>query len=206
VTGLQIGLDFDNTLAGYDEVFAEAARERGLVGTDFRGGKREVRDLCRARPGGETDWMRLQGRVYGALMPHARLIEGAEAFLKRCRDKGARIFIVSHKTEYGHFDPERVNLREAARAWMTAAGFFDPERFGLAPGDVFFESDRAAKVARIARLACACFVDDLEDVFREPGFPSSTRPILFTAGRRAEPGPYEPLSDWNAIGDAVLGR
>ncbi len=29
--------------------------------------------------------------------------------------------MVSHKTEYGHYDPDRVNLREAALGWMTAS-------------------------------------------------------------------------------------
>jgi hypothetical protein len=206
VTALRIGLDFDNTLAGYDDVFADAAREAGLVGPDFRGSKYDVRKLCRARPGGETDWMRLQGRVYGALMPKARLVEGVEVFLDRCRRAKVRLFIISHKTEYGHFDDARVNLRDAARAWMDANGFFDPNRFGLSPSDVFFEDDRASKIARVASLSCTHFVDDLEEVFRDPGFPEATRRILFTAGRSASPGPYFALPNWKTIGDIVLGR
>lgn len=206
MTWLRIGLDFDNTLAGYDEVFAEAAREAGVAGGSFRGTKLDVRALCRARPDGETEWMRLQGRVYGALMHRARLMTGAELFLSRCRRADIRVFIVSHKTEYGHFDEARVNLRDAARAWMAANGFFDRERFGLSPEDVFFEGDRAAKVARIAALSCSHFVDDLEEVFLEPGFPTATRGILFTDGRAVGSGPYLALSNWNTIGDAILGH
>lgn len=205
MTRLRIGLDFDNTLAGYDEVFAEAAREVGVADGSFRGTKQDVRALCRSRPDGETDWMRLQGLVYGALMPQARLIEGVGAFFARCRRAEADIFIVSHKTEYGHFDEARVNLRDAARAWMNANGFFDRKRLGLSLDHVFFEDDRAAKVARIADLSCSHFVDDLEEVFLEPGFPPDTRSILFTNGRAVGPGPYLPLSDWKAIGDAVFG-
>ena len=202
---LRVGLDFDNTLAGFDEVFAEAARAAGLTGANFSGGKHAVRALCRARPDGETEWMRLQGRVYGALMHRARLMHGADLFLTRCRSVGAQVYIVSHKTEYGHFDDSRVNLREAARVWMEANGFFDPNRFGLSSDDVYFENNRTTKVVRISALSCTHFVDDLEEVFREPGFPAATRRILFTDGRTAESGPYLALSDWNAIGDAVLG-
>lgn len=205
MTALRIGLDFDNTLAGYDGVFAEAAREAGLIGDDSRGTKQDVRALCRARPDGENDWMRLQGRAYGAMMPKARLIDGAGAFLDRCCRTKIRVFIVSHKTEYGHFDEDRVNLRVAARRWMEANGFFDVAGFGLDPADVFFENDRAAKVARIAALACTHFVDDLEEVFREPGFPDGTRRILFTAGRPVAPGPYKALPDWNSIAHDILG-
>lgn len=206
MTALRVGLDFDNTLAGYDDVFAEAAREAGLAGTGFRGDKQEVRALCRSRPNGEADWMRLQGRVYGSLMHRARLIDGVEAFFARCRRAGAAVFVVSHKTEYGHFDESKVNLRDAAWAWMSDNGFFDSDRFGLSRDEVFFENDRAAKVDRIATLSCAYFVDDLAEVFHEPRFPSTTKGILFTNGRAAEPGPYSAFSDWNAIGDAVLGR
>lgn len=205
MTGLRIGLDFDNTLASYDRVFAEAARAAGLAGVDFSGGKHDVRALCRARRDGETEWMRLQGVAYGALMHRAGLMAGAGDFLDRCRGAGARVFIVSHKTEYGHFDETRVSLRKAALDWMRANGFFDRDRFGLSSDDVFFENDRASKVGRIAALACSHFVDDLEEIFSEPGFPSQTRRILFTAGRSAVPGPYLALSDWNAIGDAILG-
>lgn len=204
MTALRVGLDLDNTLADYDDVFAEAARESGIAAPGFIGGKHEVRALCRARPDGETDWMRLQGRVYGALMHRARLMAGVDTFLTRCREAGVRVFVVSHKTEHGHFDADRVNLRQAARAWMDANGFFDPARFGLIPADVFFEDDRAAKVARIAALQCTHFVDDLEEVFREPGFPPATRRILFASGRAAEAGPYRILSDWKFIGDAVF--
>jgi hypothetical protein len=202
---LRVGLDFDNTLAGYDDIFSQAARDGGLVPPDFSGTKQDVRALCRARPGGETEWMRLQGRVYGALMPQARMIDGADAFLERCRAERVQVFIVSHKTEYGHFDDDKVNLRDAARSWMDAKGFFETDRFGLSPTDVFFEPDRKSKVARIAEIGCSHFVDDLEEVFLEPGFPDATRRLLYTAGRDVPPGPYEAMADWASIGDSILG-
>lgn len=206
MTALRIGVDFDNTLAGYDEVFAAAACDAGLADPGYRGDKQDVRVLCRSRQGGEIDWMRLQGRVYGALMHKARLIDGVRTFFGRCREAGADLFIVSHKTQYGHFDDSKVDLRAAAWAWMDGKGFFDSDGIGLSRENVFFENDRGAKVGRIAALSCAYFVDDLAEVFREPAFPTATQGILFTNGRAAEPGPYLALSDWNAIGDAVLGH
>ncbi len=206
MTALRIGVDFDNTLAGYDEVFADAARETGLVAPEFRGDKRDVRAFCRSRPDGEADWMRLQGRVYGALMHKARLIDGVCGFFTRCRKAGVALFIVSHKTRYGHFDDSKIDLRDAAWAWMEGKGFFDSDDIGLSRENVFFESDRVTKVDRIAALSCSHFVDDLAEVFREPSFPPATRGILFTNGRAAEPGPYLALSDWNAIGDAIFGH
>lgn len=203
---LRIGLDFDNTLAGYDAVFTQAAREHGLDNLGPQSTKQDVRALCRSQVDGEKLWMKLQGRVYGALMHHARLISGAAEFLSRCQLERAQVFIVSHKTQYGHFDSERVNLREAAKNWMKEQGFFELSGFCLSQDDVYFEDDRAAKVKRIASLGCQYFVDDLEEVFREPGFPSETRRLLFTDGRKVEAGPYEPMPTWKSIGEAIFAR
>ena len=200
---MRIGLDFDNTIAGYDLVFPAAARAAELVPEDFRGGKAELRAHLRRLPDGETEWMRLQGRVYGALMAEAVLIAGLDGFLRRARTEGAALFVVSHKTIEGHFDPDRINLREAARSWMEAKRFFATDGYGLKRANVHFEDDRAAKIARIAALDLDIFIDDLEEVFREPGFPESVRPILFTNGR---PGPIDLTcrADWDAITATVF--
>jgi hypothetical protein len=203
-----IGLDFDNTIAGYDRLFVRVARSDGLVGSEAEGWtKTQVRDRLRAcGPEGERRWQRLQGRVYGAHMAEAELIPGVGAFLERCRDARVPVVIVSHKTEYGHFDPERINLRDAARAWLTTHGFFDPKGFGLSTGQVFFESTRAEKVARIVALGCSHFVDDLEEVFLEPGFPAATRRYLFAPGSAPRPqGSFTAFPCWEIIADAILG-
>ena len=51
--GLRIGVDFDNTIITYDDVFLSTARERGLVGADFAGRKQAIRDTIRLLPDGE---------------------------------------------------------------------------------------------------------------------------------------------------------
>lgn len=175
---MKVGIDLDNTLVDYDRVFCDLARENGLLPKTFAGTKSEVRDAVLGRPDGEREWMRLQGRIYGALMPRAEVVPGAREFIALCRARGAAVYIVSHKTSYGHFDPDRVNLHAAARAWLEANGFFGPEGIGLERDSVFFEATRVAKVARIASLGCTHFVDDLPEVFDEPGFPSATEALL----------------------------
>lgn len=202
---LRIGIDLDNTLAGYDEVFPEAARERGLLPEGFRGGKAEVRDLVRGLADGERQWQALQGRAYGALMNRARLIEGAAEFLLRARSKGAELCIVSHKTEYGHFDPDRINLRQAAWAWMMNNGFFAPDGFGLHMEEIYFETTRADKIARIAALDLTHFIDDLPDLFEDRTFPEGPERLLL-ALRGAPTSPrYRAYDGWPAINEVVFG-
>jgi hypothetical protein len=202
---LLIGIDFDNTIAGYDHVFPVVAESEGLLARGAATSKAEVRSLLRAEADGETKWMALQGRVYGAHMHHARMIEGVGEFLTRCRIASIAIRIVSHKTETGHFDPDRVNLREAAMAWMAGKGFFAADGFGLVRGDVHFEATREDKVARIAALGCTHFIDDLEEVFLEPGFPAGVEGFLLAANRMPPPqGPFRAMADWKSIADCIL--
>ncbi len=174
-----IGVDFDNTLIDYAAVFAPTAVDMGLLPQGFVGDKAAVRAALRAGPAGEKGWMRLQGQVYGRLIGRARPFPGARAFLAARRAAGDRLVVVSHKTEFGHFDPDRVDLRAAARNWLTENGFFDAEITGLSPERAYFEPTRDAKIARIAALGCDVFIDDLPEVLSDPAFPATTAARLF---------------------------
>lgn len=203
---MRIGVDFDNTIAGFDEVFLSAARHAGLIGTEFAGGKQCLRDALRARPGGELAWQRLQGQVYGAGMASAVLLDGVAEFLHRCKTARHELFIVSHKTEFGHHDPMRVNLRRAALDWMTARGFFRKEDFGIPVENVFFETTRREKLARIASLDCAHFIDDLEEVFLHTDFPPGVTAILFA--ERVTGGGQNLIhcKSWRQVAEVVFGE
>jgi len=200
---MRIGIDFDNTLIDYTEVFVAAARQRGLIDERVGGSKRDVRDAIRRLPDGELTWQRLQGHVYGAGIGGARMFTGAGEFLRACRRRGAAVFIVSHKTRFGHYDPARVDLRDAALGWMTARGLFRPDERGIAPENVFFADDRAGKLARIAALDCSHFIDDLEEVFADPGFPAGVMRILFGESIDARVDFASP--SWAEITAAVFG-
>jgi hypothetical protein len=177
---VRIGIDFDNTIAGLDAVFVQTAKHMGLVDFGFYGHKRKLRDTIRCLPDGEVKWQRLQGRVYGAGMASAELFDGAGTFLRHCRIGGQKVSIVSHKTEYGHYDHERVNLRKAALDWMTTQGFFSADGLGIRPEDVYFEATREDKLKRIGSLECEVFIDDLEEVLIDPDFPKGVQRVLFS--------------------------
>ena len=200
---MRIGIDFDNTLIDYTDVFVAAARERGLIGDTVGASKRDVRDAIRRLPDGEVTWQRLQGHVYGRAITGARMFAGAGEFLRACHRRDAAVFIVSHKTRYGHYDPARVDLREAAIRWMAAHGCFRPEEGGIPRENVFFADDRAAKLARIAALDCSHFIDDLEEVFADPGFPAGVTRILFGADGDARVD--FTCASWAEITMAVFG-
>jgi hypothetical protein len=202
VKPMRIGIDFDNTLIGYDEVFLAAARKLDLLSSEFAGNKQAVRDAIRRLPDGELTWQQLQGYVYGKGIGGAVMLEGVDGFLRRCRAAGHGVFVVSHKTEYGHHDADRVNLREAALNWMEERGFFAPDRYAIPRENVFFELTRGQKLKRIAALKCAYFIDDLEEVLTDPDFPPGVNRVLFAAAG-SSPG-LAICSTWQGIAEVVL--
>jgi|SRR5579863_2226748 len=201
----RIGLDFDNTIICYDDVFLSAAKERGLLSRDFSGTKQAVRDAIRALPDGEIAWQKLQGFVYGKGIGGAKAFDGFASFMKRAQASGDELIIVSHKTEYGHFDPERVNLRQAALDWMRGQRFFGADGFGIAIENIYFESTRAEKLRRIAATNCELFVDDLEEVLSDPDFPKTVDRILFSDRPvAAEAAPYKVCAGWPAVEEVIF--
>ena len=206
MSGVRIGIDFDNTIICYDKVFAVAARQRGLVPEGWDGLKTDVRDYLRSRAGGELAWQGLQGFVYGKGIGGAEIYPGVREFLAACRKAGAGDFIVSHKTQFGHQDPDRVDLREAARGWLRGAGLIDAADAALVPGNVYFEATLAAKVERLASLELDIFIDDLVDVFEQPHFPRTTRSILFTQSPPPYPDHCEPMATWTDIQRGVFAQ
>jgi hypothetical protein len=196
-----IGVDFDNTLALYDDLFGRLAAERGLP---VDGPKREIRDAIRALPGGEQQWRELQAAAYGPRIGEASPAAGAREFLAAALGMGAAVAVVSHKTRSAAADPDGPDLREAALGWLRLHGFF-AEPVGLRCEDVHFEPTRAAKLQRIAALGCTHFVDDLEETFVEPAFPAGVVRILFSPPGATAPDGVHVARSWSEIGEIVLG-
>jgi hypothetical protein len=202
-SALRIGIDFDNTIITYDEVFRATARSCGLVDTEFTGNKQALRDAIRLLPDGELAWQRLQGEVYGKGIARASMLEGAEAFLRRCRAEGCAVAIVSHKSLHGAQDPDRIDLREVALDWMAAQNLFGAE-LGIGRADVYFENTRADKLRRIASLRLSHFIDDLEEVLSDPDFPPGVKRILLSNAHRQPCIGYTACATWREIEKQVF--
>jgi hypothetical protein len=201
---MRIGIDFDNTIITYDNIFLAAAKERGLVDENFCGRKQAIRDAIRLLPDGELSWQRLQGQVYGKGIGGAAMFAQAASFLRRCHFEQYPVLIVSHKTKYGHHDPDRIDLHQAALGWMKVQGFFS-DHYGIRLENVFFEDTRDDKIARIAALGCTHFIDDLEEVLTDPAFPPNVTRILFSDYKTTTAAaPYVVCSSWRHIEEYVF--
>lgn len=205
---VHIGLDLDNTLIDYDAVFGEIGATLGMLPADHHSlNKTEVRAYLRRQPDGETQWMRLQGQVYGRYLDAARLYPGVAEFLTRLKALGVTVSIVSHKTRFGHYDPAQVSLWDAAVAFLDKRGFFAADGFALRRERVFFEETRSAKLARIAAIQCDIFIDDLPEVLLDPAFPARTERLWFANGQPASECPgLQAYDTWDALARACETR
>jgi len=200
-----IGIDFDNTIISYDDVLFRLAMGHGLIAPTARKSKKHIRDTIRTLPGGELAWQELQAIMYGPAIGAAVLIDGVGDFVRACRQQGAAVFIISHKTTCSNLGGSKVNFRDAATAWMREHGFFRPDGLGFAEQDVYYEATRPDKVARIATLRCTHFIDDLEETFLERTFPSRVSRLLYNPHGEPVTAPgVQICSNWNQIAASVF--
>ena len=201
---IRIGIDFDNTIICYDDVFCNLAKSWQLVDADYQGAKKELKDKIQALPEGDLVWQRLQGKTYGEFIHQAQLFAGCKEFISHCNAQKVALFIVSHKTEFGHFDEKQIScaLRHAngcVEQGLSCVILPIPEE------NVFFETTREEKIARIKALNCTHFIDDLVEVLCSPLFPREVQRFLFQPiVEEIQDQTIKPYSNWTDIKNAIF--
>jgi hypothetical protein len=183
----RIGIDLDNTILKYDEVFHLLALEQSWIDQDCFCDKDAVKKGLSKKADdsdqGENRWRQLQAWTYGSHIEKALVFDGFFDFVRQAQQSGDKLFIVSHKTEFSNYDPS-VPLRDAALNTLERRGFFksiNEGGLGFGQKDVFFASSLGEKIQKIKELNLTHFVDDLPKVICYPEFPSETRKILFSS-------------------------
>ena len=201
---MRIGIDFDNTVVSYDELFHRVALERSLVPHDLPATKLSVRDYLR-QAGEEDSWTALQGYVYGARMEEAVAYPGVTAFFDSARAAGVFLAIVSHKTRHP-FLGYPYDLHQAARGWVSKFLNGEPDPL-IEARDVHFELTKDAKLARIAQLELDYFIDDLPEILLAEDFPDRTGRILFDPdGNHPADARMACFSGWDRITGYLEGK
>ena len=118
-----LGLDFDNTLVSYDEMFHKIALERGLISTGVSPNKIEIRDYLRGQ-GKDEEFTLMQGEIYGNRILEAKPMDGM--LIWQLKERGIKMAIGSYKTRTPYKGP-KYDLREAAYAWLRHHRFFDQD-------------------------------------------------------------------------------
>lgn len=160
----KLGLDFDNTLVEYDELFYTLAREKRLIERDCPANKKAIRNYLN-EIGLEEAFTELQGEVYGLRILEAKPADGMIEALTKMRDKGYELMIVSHKTKKPYRGPA-YDLRGMAMRWLEKYHFFEEGGLNMKKGSVYFEDSKKDKIKRIEELGCNIYIDDLLEILK----------------------------------------
>ena len=198
---IRLGLDFDNTLIRYDELFHKVAKEQGLITDSVQPQKNKIRDHLRQK-GIENEWTKLQGEIYGNRILEAVAWEGILETLEALQEKRVELYIISHKTKVPYLGPA-YDLHAAARNWLAKQEFFSEQGLHWRDEKVYFELTKADKIQRIQQLGCTHFVDDLPEILEM--LPPSVKGIFFrpeVATETAEPS-WPVLREWSELPDLL---
>jgi hypothetical protein len=179
---MRIGVDFDNTIVCYDEVFHRIALAEKLIPAELPRDKTAVRNHLRAI-GQEDRWTAAQGLVYGERMEEAKPFPGVREFFSACAESSMDVAIISHRTRQPIVGPP-CDLHAAAFRWLETNGFV-----GLVPpAAIHFRETRQEKVARVRETGRTHFIDDLPEFLAEPQLPEELERILFAPAQSDHSG------------------
>ena len=123
----------------------------------------------------KNDWLSVQEWMYTKGLKLATLRFGAAELFSNLYDKGADMYIVSHKTKFSA--GERKDLVTPATDWISKN---IPNHLIPIKSQIFFEATRDKKIARISALNLTHFVDDLVDIFLDKKFPTKVKSFWLT--------------------------
>lgn len=199
-----LGLDFDNTIVAYDDLFVTLLRERidGSLAADVPPSKLAIRDALRAA-GREAEWTEMQGLAYGARILSATPAPGVIDFIERAHAAGVTLSIVSHKTRVPYAGPP-VDLHAAARGWLEHHRLLVADRTGLTPERVWLEETKEAKARRIEQLGCTHFIDDLPEFLSAPFFPETVIGLHYAPAGPGSAVGLPAFALWDDLDPAAL--
>ena len=196
---MKIGLDFDNTIACYNQAIEVLAEKRFELPREIPRTKQGVKEYLRTN-GREEEWTTFQGELYGPGMQCAKPFEGAITAMKLLNSYGHQLMIISHRSRFPYAGQQH-DLHEAAHRWikenLQKSSLFE-EKTNVK--NVHFLETREEKLKLIKQLSCEVFVDDLPEVLSSPSFASNIRAILFDpSGIAILPAKADRISSWEEL-------
>ncbi len=193
----RLGLDFDNTLVVYDQIFYELALSKQLITEEVEPTKVGIRSHL-IEKGLEDDFTSLQGEVYGSKLAKMVCSNSVKFALKSAKSQGFQLFIISHKTKFPYKGP-KYDLHKAAIRWLEGNDFFDEVNGLIKRSDVYFEPTMEKKVKRIVGLKCTHFIDDLSQVLES--IPADIKRIHYNPLQKKSCDRYCQMTDWKELQD-----
>ena len=157
-----IGIDFDNTIINYDEVFYQFALKSNLINSSTPKQKVYIKNKI-IKNFSEKKWTQLQGKVYSKGIFMASIFDDCLNTMHKLDKNGHKIIIISHKTKYPVLG-EKFNLHINTKIWIKK-NILEKKNFkNFSINDVHFNQTQNQKIKKILDKNCDIFIDDLEKV------------------------------------------
>ena len=193
-----IGIDFDNTIVVYDNLFYRIALEKRLIPEDIK----KIRFIL------EIIYV-LKIRIMNSLFCKAslrkRILEAKPApnifdTLQKIKEN-FKLIIISHKTKYP-YSGTKYDLHKSALLWLVENNFLSKEGLNIRRDDIYFEPTKEKKLSRIRESGCSYFIDDLPEILSLIN--SSVFRIHYTNNQFYENNQFEGLmSDWKNLQEII---
>ena len=192
---LNLGLDFDNTIVNYGNLFGNLAFSKKLITSKILKDKESVKNFMILK-GKEEDWTKLQGEVYGKEILKAKPYAFFKKSLSGIDSDKVNKLIISHKTLYP-IKGKKYNLHNTATKWLIKNNIYNKYKY-FQKENIFFEETFKKKINRIKKMQCDIYVDDLKSVLME--LPKSINKILFDPYFiETKSTNYKIIRSWNEL-------
>lgn len=194
---ISIGVDFDNTVVCYNQVFYHVANDWKLIPSHLSQSKEVIRNYLRQK-NMERKWVELQGHVYGRCMDRANPYPHVLKFFNTCYSNGIQVSIISHKTRRS-FGNLPIDLQESLPSYnlhQAAFGWISKYKLDQVVSEIYFEPTRLDKLNRIRQVKCTHFIDDLPDFLSESGFPTYVKRIHFDPDCSSVEHQFQRINSW----------
>ena len=195
----RFGFDLDNTLIDYSVAVQKYCLNEGLIECKTLD---SLRTLLRRSDTTGRLWQLAQGWLYTDGLSYAKAEQGAVELCEFLRSSNFELLIVSHKTTHTPDFCGQKPLREIATNWINSSKLAD---YFFGNEQIYYEATRALKVERIQKLKFNYFVDDLVEVFQEPGFPQDVSSFLLS-GTESELTWVQSVPSLNAIKGLIVNE
>ena len=173
-----VGIDLDNTIINYDKTFFKIALNKKLINKNNKFSKEILKEKIIKRKGIEQ-WKAIQGVAYGENINDSSIMDFFYDFIVLSKIRKIKIYIISHKTKFGHYDKKKIQLREKAILFLISKKIINSNISKIKKSDIFFCNTLEEKINKIKQLKCDYFIDDLFKVVNNKNFPKKTTPIYF---------------------------
>ena len=202
---MRIGIDLDNTIIDYTKAFNNYISLNKIINNSVLNIHNKILDKSILKSNiikkknGDLIWQKIQGQIYGKNINMANIYLGFKRFLFFSKLRNIELFIVSHKTKFGHFDKSKTPLRTSALNFLSKNGLFNYSKYGLKKNNIFFADNRDEKINIINSLNLDFFIDDLPEVLLHKKFNKQTKKILINNHCANKKDIFMYVTNWGEI-------